>query len=161
MLRATMSTDGTYRYIASKGKGGICFVVDYPRPGPVEADITVARCEAIAREMDHESYSVVALYAYPAETEADLVVARRTRNAIIGPSNEQAILHAADSADEVVVAWGAAVAAVLPETTGWRRSITEALGEFDPKCFGTVKGHPVHVHDLDSLKLVPFTGVEP
>lgn len=157
------SDDGVYRYLASEGKGrSVGFIVDFPRPGPVELDITVARCEAIARELGFDAWRVASLYAYQGESESDLVVARRTRSAIIGPTNLSAIEWVAENADLLIVAWGQAAAQVFPETAGWLSQVEQAMVEADAQCFGTTDGgHPIHVLDVASLVTSPYPGDAP
>jgi len=103
---ATFSEDGRYRYrLFRRWAPGPALLWVMLNPSTADADTndpTVERCERRAREWGYPAVEVVNLFAWRATDPRDL----RLQDDPVGPTNDAAILAAADSAGLILCAWG-------------------------------------------------------
>ncbi|WP_439143305.1 DUF1643 domain-containing protein [Planktotalea sp.] len=96
-----------YRYSLSRvwdtaGKH-VCFVMLNPSTATeVQNDPTVERCERRARALGFGSFTVTNIFAWRDTDPRKMKAAADP----IGPDNDQAILSASATADQIIAAWG-------------------------------------------------------
>jgi hypothetical protein len=139
---AVFDGSGKFRYSLWRRWDGelprLCFIMLNPSTADdVYNDPTIARCVSFARRWQFGSLDVVNVFAYRATDSSRL---SRVKDPV-GPLNDEYILKAAASSDQIVLAWGniarlddrhAEVLDLLPECSNLY-------------CFGTTKlGQPRH-----------------
>ncbi len=104
--QAVYSPDNCYRYALTRtwGTGSqVLFVMLNPSTATeVQNDPTVERCERRARALGFGGFAVANIFAYRA-TDPRVM---RLQADPVGPANDQAILDQANSAQQIVCAWG-------------------------------------------------------
>ncbi len=96
-----------YRYALTRSWDSesprVLFVMLNPsKATEIQNDPTVERCERRARALGFGAFRVVNIFAWR-ETHPQLM---RKATDPIGPDNDQALLDAADWADQIIAAWG-------------------------------------------------------
>lgn len=104
---ARYSTCLRYRYSLSRcwqnKAPRVAFVMLNPsKATELQNDPTVERCERRARRLGFGAFEVVNIFAW-CDTDPK---AMKASHDPVGPENDAAILQAADSADQVIAAWG-------------------------------------------------------
>lgn len=88
----------------------VCFVMLNPSTADgSEDDPTIRKCVGFARRWGFTGINVVNLFAYRATDPKELVRAHRDGTNIAGDRNADIVYGAAQRADRVVLAWGAAI----------------------------------------------------
>ena len=114
-------------------------------------DPTIRRCITFAKREGHGGLQVVNLFGYRATNPATL----RTATDPVGPDNDDALLDALDTANYVVVAWGA-----HPFAKERAAEVLAVIADhgLPVLCLGTTKdGHPRHpLYVKGDQPLVPY-----
>lgn len=109
-MSAILSADQKYRYrltrqVGLNGDGACCFVMLNPSTADATTDDpTIRRCIGYASAWDCERLEVVNLFAYRS-TDPDTLYGM-SKQAAIGPANDQHIVEACNASRIVVCAWG-------------------------------------------------------
>lgn len=109
--RAVFSPCGSYRYLLTRELGGprtVLFVMLNPSTADASADDpTLRRCIGFGRAWGLGRVEVVNLFAYRATKPVDMLARLRDGEDVVGPENDQHIVHAVERAERVVLGWGA------------------------------------------------------
>lgn len=109
-MSAIISDCGKYRYhlhrhVGMGGRGSCCFVMLNPSTADAtQDDPTIRRCIGYTKSLGCDSLEVVNLFAYRSTDPG--VLAAMSRDAAIGPDNDQYIRRATALAEFVICAWG-------------------------------------------------------
>ncbi|REA00199.1 hypothetical protein DEQ92_20310 [Haloferax sp. Atlit-6N] len=138
---AVLSDDGTYRYRLSRtwntDKPAVAFVMLNPSTADATSDDpTIRRCLGFAKDWGFGSLVVANLFALRSTDPA--VLAGHTDP--VGPENDAYLQDVCDSAEQVVVAWGA-----KGSLNGRAEAVADLLDDYDLYALDTTKaGHPAH-----------------
>lgn len=165
--RAVFSPCGTYRYLLTRELGGprtVLFVMLNPSTADASADDpTLRRCIGFARAWGFGRVEVVNLFAYRATKPADMLARLKAGEDVVGPENDQHIVHAVERAERVVLGWGANAA--RPQLRARATYVAEILvrGSYEtepPLCLRVTKeGCPEHPLMIPgAVTPVPYPG---
>lgn len=162
---AVISPDGLYRYRLDRwwapesvGMGSTRMPYIMLNPSTADADVddpTIRRCIGFARREGFHGITVVNLFAYRATDPDDLRDSEDAGIRVFGPENKSHIIDVAETAGQIVAAWGAHPFA--------RRQAALVLGHLRREgipvlCLGTTKDgsprHPLYVKA--DQPLIPF-----
>lgn len=153
---AVFSFDETYRYTLERYWDGqkphVLFVLLNPSIADCENDDpTNRRGMGFAREWGFGGVVFCNLFAYRTPVPAEM----KRQPEPIGHKNDRYLIDNAESAGEIIVAWGA-----HGDHLGRDTAVAELLSGFDLKCLGTNKnGSPKHILYLPkTAERVPWPG---
>ncbi|ELZ96619.1 DUF1643 domain-containing protein [Haloferax sulfurifontis] len=138
---AVLSDDGTYRYRLSRtwdaDKPTVAFVMLNPSTADAtDDDPTIRRCLGFAKEWGFGSLTVANLFALRS-TDPDALAGHADP---VGPENDAHLQDVCDSAERVVVAWGA-----KGSLRDRAALVADLLDDRDLYALDTTKaGHPAH-----------------
>ena len=151
----------THRYLLTRTwdseKKSVLFIMLNPSTANGETnDPTIRRCINFAKAWGYGSLEVVNLFSLVSSDPKKLLTVKNS----IGEDNDSFILEAADSADKIIVAWGA-----FPEARRRAAKVLNMLSEMgcEAHCLGMSRGgqpkHPLYLpKDVGVVRYVGMKG---